>query len=79
MTGRMDHAAELIAIALEVADVMRDRYELWMRHADDETRPRVRAIHVELAAGAMDLANDARAEAEKLLREYEAAGGVFKR
>jgi hypothetical protein len=79
MNGWMDPVPELIAISFEVADVMEERYELWMRHADVESRPCVRAIHESLAAGAMDLANEARADAERLLWDYEAVGGVFKR
>lgn len=79
MNDRMVGVPELISLWLAIADRAELQFEHWMQQADDEHRLCLRVLQHEIAADAMNVSNAARADAERVLREYEAAGGVFNR
>jgi hypothetical protein len=79
MNDRMIGVPELISLWLAIADRAELQFEHWMQQADDEHRPCLRVLQHEIAADAMNVSNAARADAERVLREYEAAGDVFDR
>jgi hypothetical protein len=68
---------ELISLWLAIADRAELQFEHWMQRADNEPEPCLRVLQEEMAADAMKVSNSARADAERVLREYEAAGGVY--
>jgi hypothetical protein len=79
MNDRMVGVPELISLWLAIADRAELQFEHWMQQADDEPRPYLRVLQEEIAADSMNVSNTARADAERVLREYEAAGGVYDR
>lgn len=79
MRSDMDHVPQMLDLLFDIAGQMKRQYELYMRDADAEPRPDIRAAYEDLAAGAMEFSNETLANAKELLREYEAGGGVFKR
>jgi hypothetical protein len=79
MNDRMVGVPELISLWLAVADRAELQFEHWMQRADIEPEPCLRVLQEEMATDAMNVSNAARADAERVLREYEAAGGVFDR
>jgi hypothetical protein len=79
MRTRMELLPEMIRINFDMEAEMRRSFERWFQQAENEPRLHVRQIQARIAAEAMDLANASRADAERLLNEYEAAGGVYDR
>jgi hypothetical protein len=79
MNDRMVGVPELISLWLAIADRAELQFEHWMQQADDEPRPYLRVLQEEIAADSMNVSNAARADAERVLREYKAAGGVYDR
>jgi hypothetical protein len=77
MNDRMVGVPELISLWLAIADRAELQFEHWMQQADNEPRPCLRVLQERIAADAMNVSNAARADAKRVLREYEAAGGVY--
>lgn len=79
MNDRTFGVPELISLWLAIADRAELQFEHSMQQADDEPQPCLRVLQEKLAADSMNVSNAARADAERVLREYEAAGGVYDR
>jgi hypothetical protein len=73
MSGQLptDPELDLAELYLDLGDMFEWQFEYWMRQADDEPRPRLRALIEEIAADAMLIANAARADADDLMRDYD--------
>lgn len=67
-----DPELELAELCLDIADIFELQFEYWSLQADDETHTRLRVLIEKIAADAMLIANSARADAHKLLGDYDA-------
>jgi hypothetical protein len=79
MKFRMDMAPHLISLWFEAAERCRGEYEEYMQQADDELDPERRETLLAMASIEMRIANVMQDDAEWLLEQFEAAGGVFER
>jgi hypothetical protein len=76
MSDRTDRDPELdlAEICLDIGDMCERHFEFWSQHADDEHRHNLRVLLNKLASESMLLANDARAGADNILRDYDGSG-----
>jgi hypothetical protein len=79
MKVRIEDAPRLIETLLSTAENAKEEWERWMMRADTEANPEAKRAFEKAAASEMKVHNGMMSDADDLIRQFEAAGGSWKR